>query len=306
MPPKEARHSRWPGEWVAPALRAHLSMNYRRVKPGASVARFVEFYWILDDTAPTDFTQRIVPDGRAGIILNFADPFESRPNNIWQRQPGCFFIGQITAPLLLRPSGPTAMLGIQFRPDGASQLLRLPMRELNDLAFPLDTLCRPLFNQLNSLRDLRSPARALDALDSVLCSFADRARSTDAALSYAIAELDRSAGLVSIAQLARRLGWSTRQFQRRFGDAVGIPPKLFARMQRFQGIFRATEGQEPDWVSVALHCGYFDQSHLLRDFREFTGKTPTALLHQELGLTRQFLRTETMSHFSKTLGAAAR
>jgi hypothetical protein len=117
-------------------------MHYRRITPSPAVGKFVEFYWILEESAAGG-VQRIVPDGRAGIILNFANPFESNTNGTWKSQPECFFVGQITGPLLLRPSGPAGMLGIQFRPQGAIHLLRLPMSQLTDSSIALEiSRCR--------------------------------------------------------------------------------------------------------------------------------------------------------------------
>jgi methylphosphotriester-DNA--protein-cysteine methyltransferase len=89
-------------------------------------------------------------------------------------------------------------------------------------------------------------------------------------------------------------------------DAVGISPKLFGRMQRFQRVFWAVEGTTSDWIDVAVHCGYYDRAHLIRDFREFAGKTPTALLDQEIDLSRHFVQALAMSHFSKTAFGGSR
>src|SRR5271170_5540445 len=140
-------------------------MNYCQVRPSAAVSSYVEFYWMLEDRSPASGVQRIVPDGRSGLILNFGNPFESYTKGVWKSQPECFFVGQITGPLLLRPSGPAGMLGIQFRPHGATQLLRLPMWELTDSAIALENLSRRLFRELERVRHLPSLTQALAALD---------------------------------------------------------------------------------------------------------------------------------------------
>jgi AraC-like DNA-binding protein len=277
-------------------------MNYCQVRPSAAVARFVEFYWMLEDRSSASGVQRIVPDGRSGIILNWGQPFESHTGAAWKVQAECFFVGQITGPLLLRPSGPAAMLGIQFRPHGATQLLRLPMSALTDSAIPLDALSRPLFRELDRLRHLPSLAHALAALDPILHTFAEQSGIDDNLVAYAVRDIERTGGMVSIRDVAGRIGWSSRQLQRRFKDAVGISPKLFGRMQRFQRVFRAMEAPGSDWVDAAVHCGYYDQAHLIRDCREFSGKTPTSLLDQEIDLSRHFVQALAMSHFSKTAG----
>jgi AraC-like DNA-binding protein len=281
-------------------------MDYRQVKPSPSVSRFVEFFWMLEDCSPAIIPQRILPDGRPVLILNFGSPFESCTQGIWKSQPQCFFVGQITGPLLLRPSGPAAMLGIQFRPHGAAMLLKMPMFELTDSALALETLSHQLFHELDSLREFASPARALTNLDSILHRFAEQSCVNDQLVSYAVNDIERSGGLIGIPEVANRLGLSTRQLQRRFKDSVGISPKLFGRMQRFQRVFRAMETDGLGWVNVAANSGYYDQAHLIRDFREFAGKPPSGLLDVEVDLARHFLEEPAMSHFSKTPAVESR
>lgn len=275
-------------------------MNYRQIRPCAVVGEYVEFYWILQDESPPTCIQRIVPDGRAAIILNFANPFQSQKNGTWHLQPESFLVGQITGPLLLRPSGAAGMLGIQFRPHGVTRLFQLPIFELTDSAIALEDLPGRLFPQLEKLRDLRSLEQAAAALDSTLHAIAAQVHSGDDPISYAVNAIEHTRGLISIERMAERVGWSTRHLQRRFKSAVGISPKLFSRMQRFQRVFSAMENAALDWVDAAVYCGYYDQAHLIRDFRDFTGTTPTALLGHEIDLSLRFVQNHTMSHFSKT------
>jgi AraC-like DNA-binding protein len=275
-------------------------MNYQRFQPSIAVARYIEFYWLLEGKFPANYVQRIVPDGRPVLILNFARPFETQTGRAWQSQPHCFFLGQITGPLLLRPSGPAGMLGIQFRPEGAARLLRFPMSELTDSTVPIDALSRKIFRKLEPACEFSSPKLALAALDVALCQLAKGADASSDPISHATREIERTAGQIAIRELARHIGWSPRQLQRRFKETVGISPKLFGRMRRFQRVLWATDCLSPDWVSAAVDCGYYDQAHLISDFREFSGKTPTALTDREIDLARCFLRREPVSLFSKT------
>jgi AraC-like DNA-binding protein len=171
----------------------------------------------------------------------------------------------------------------------AAQVFGPPIYELNDLAIDLRDYSQKLRLEFERIRNFPSLALSLQALDALKAGVATRNRVDDERLSCAVRVIERSGGLMNIDRVARRVGWGARQLQRRFRDEVGISPKYFARIQRFQGVLHAMNNPKLNWVSVANRYGYFDQAHLIRDFRQFSGKPPTALLDQELDFTRRFI-----------------
>jgi AraC-like DNA-binding protein len=105
----------------------------------------------------------------------------------------------------------------------------------------------------------------------------------DPAVEHAFARLVRTHGAVPVAELVRETGWSRRHLAARFRTQVGLAPKAFGRILRFRRA--ASELTRPDGRSlaeIALDCGYYDQAHLNRDFREFAGRTPTELIAARL------------------------
>jgi transcriptional regulator GlxA family with amidase domain len=101
-------------------------------------------------------------------------------------------------------------------------------------------------------------------------------------------EFRKDPGLFSSSILAAKVDISQRRFIQIFRDEVGLTPKLFCRVQRFQEVLKIVEkGGVVDWLDIALLCGYFDQAHFNHDFRAFSGITPTEYLE---------LRTEHHSH----------
>ena len=253
-------------------------MRYREFTPGPGASRLVECFWTLEGAAP-GMVQRVVPDGRAEVILNLAEPFEALDRDEWRTQPQCFLAGQITGPLLLRARGPSQIIGIRFRPGGVGQLLGVAASEFTGRTIDARDL------GLGSLRDAGSIGEA----ERILL---ERERGTPDALVHHAARL--LSENLEVAHVAAQLSLSTRQLARRFQARVGIPPKHFARIARFQRVFRAVEAGGSGWVEAAAECGYYDQAHLIRDFRELAGETPTHLLAGD-ELARHFL-----SHFSKT------
>jgi AraC-like DNA-binding protein len=117
------------------------------------------------------------------------------------------------------------------------------------------------------------------------------------------AKIVSEAGLISVDTLASSTGISARQLERRFLQEVGVAPKLLCRILRFQRIFRSLEENDGRWATVAADCGYYDQAHLIRDFKQIAGDTPSLFLDQPGALTEAFTRKDRMSHFSNILPA---
>jgi AraC-like DNA-binding protein len=269
-------------------------MRYREIPPSARLQPFVEAFWTLEcDGGPP---QRVVPDGHSELILNVGESFEHFDGARWERQPRYFFAGQIRGPLMLRPAGRARILGIRFTPHGAAALLDAPMHQLAGRFTALDDFSPQLQRNLEQALDLPDVLRAVEETLFRRIS----ARWSDRAIALAVREITRSRGTVGLAELASDLNLSSRHFERRFNAAVGLSPKMFCSLQRFTQVFRAISLDGLSWVDTALACGYYDQAHLIRDFKRFSGDTPAALLAPEADLARHFLSRFGMSHSSNT------
>jgi AraC-like DNA-binding protein len=168
---------------------------------------------------------------------------------------------------------------------------------------PLYELSPELDRELSPIRDLRSTSLRIAFADRVPQRFFLRRKIKDRITEGAVSQILSSGGSIETSELAFRLGLSTRQLQRKFKVEVGIGPKLLGRIQRFQHVFSALESSR-DWVQAAVACGYYDQAHLIRDFRELSGEAPAALLAPDTDLAFHFLqravRNGQMSQISKT------
>jgi AraC-like DNA-binding protein len=274
-------------------------VTYREISPGPEAAEFVRFYWVLEDEPGSGpgAVQRVVPDGAAELILNVADPFESFSDGQWRRQPAAFLAGQITGPLLLRPNGRAGIVGVRFTAQGAGRLLGVPMHLTTDRAPAVGELDGALARALESAIDCHGANARAARVEAVLVRrYRSRSRA-DLVVDEAVRQLD--GGAVSVGEAAGRMGISTRQLERRFRALVGLSPKRFERIRRFQRVFQAIERGGMAWAGAAADCRYFDQAHLVRDFREFAGEPPSVLL-QANDLAWHFLEARRMSHFSKT------
>jgi AraC-like DNA-binding protein len=175
------------------------------------------------------------------------------------------------------------------------------MHEFAGTVVPLEALSPRLHRELQPVRDVDSIAGQWRFVERAL-SVASRhsAQSSDAAVGFALETAIETAGLISVSSLAKRVNLSNRQLERRFLDTVGMTPKRFCRIRRFQRVLQAMEEPCANWADAAVECGYYDQAHLIRDFRRLSGLTPACLLGADTDLAAHFVQNYAPSHFSNT------
>ena len=277
-------------------------MLYREIQPTPALARFVECFWTLENDGSTTVAQpeRLLPDGCVELILNFGERFrEHKDDGEEERQPQHLLVGQMTRPILIAPTGSVQLLGIRFHPGGTFPFFGIPMQELTNRVSDLEALSSEFQSELIRCGDEASSLLKIAMVEKLLIERV-RCYKHDPRLVSLVTKLVQNGGQVSVDQLATDAGLSSRQLERRFLLEVGIGPKLLSRILRFQQIFRAVDRHDEGWAAVAAECGYYDQAHLIRDFREFARQTPALLFENSSALTEAFTRKNRMSHFSNT------
>lgn len=278
-------------------------MRYLEIKPSEPLERYVECFWTLENDAGAGPAQpdRILPDGCVELILNFGARFrEHQENGLQEPQPMNLLVGQMTRPILIAPTGSVQLLGIRFHPGGTFPFFRIPMQEFTNQVVELGAVAGQFECDLIA-RAEAAPASQIriGAIEELLV---DRVRhfKHDSWLIDLSARIVHLGGQVSVDELAAKAGVGSRQLERRFLREVGIGPKLLCRILRFQQIFRAVNRNDAGWAAVAADCGYYDQAHLIRDFQQFAGQTPSTLFEHASALTESFTRKNRRSDFSNT------
>ena len=177
-----------------------------------------------------------------------------------------------------------ATIGVFFRPARVAPFLRVAISELTDQTIAIDDLWGTETSRLPSeLCELDEAAR-IDRLESVLRTRLGRGRSPSAALDVEglAASVVRRRGHVTVDAMARAAGVSRQYLSREFRERIGIGPKLYSRLARFQsGLAYAGTRARVDWARAAVDMGYADQSHMIAEFRLFSGLTPQTLASRE-------------------------
>jgi AraC-like DNA-binding protein len=213
------------------------------------------------------------------LVLNLGDVVRRRQDGAGEAPLRRMLVGQMDRPGRVRYEGRADLLGIRFHPAGAAPLLRLPLTELTGQIAPLDAVFAELDRRLHGRVDPDwTLSKRVAAVEEILLDQLDNAAPPDHVVAEAVRLIQEAHGQVSVSWLMDRFDLSARQLERRFLRAVGLGPKLLCRVLRFRQLCEVIDpGETPDWAAVALECGYYDQSHLIRDCRQFSGLTPTQL-----------------------------
>jgi AraC-like DNA-binding protein len=272
-------------------------MLYRFYKPPRPLGDFVDDLWLYDGYAQPHLKERILPSGTLELVINLRDNEFRIYDPVWpqryRRFPGAMVSGAYSSIFVIDTLEDASVIGAHFKPGGAFPFLGPPAGELADLHVDLETLWGR--SATIALRErlcaAPTPEQRLSILERVLLAHLFRPLEHHHAVSTALHAFTSSDGIGTVGALARQIGISQRRFIEVFTDEVGITPKLFSRIQRFHLALSAfQESDSLNWAHLAVDCGYFDQSHLIRDFLEFSGLTPTDYLNQRIDFRRRQLQ----------------
>jgi AraC-like DNA-binding protein len=255
-------------------------MNYQVHVPRAPLAACVEYLWSLEDV-PAHGRESILPTGTLELVVNLAEDeirvYDVEAPRRCRRFSGAAVSGAYRSAFAVDTLEHASIVGAHFRPGGAFPFFATPLGELTDGHVDLEALWGAAAGELRErLCAARTAAGRFRVLEEALVARLGRARPRHRSVPVVLDELER--GESSVGALASRVGLSRRRLIEVFTAEVGMTPKRFARVRRFQRTLVATRRDPaPDWVHVALACGYYDQSHLIRDFVSLAGLSPAAL-----------------------------
>jgi AraC-like DNA-binding protein len=238
--------------------------------PCPALAPFVELLWHYEGYSQPHSHERLLPDGRASLIIQLqSDRQDQMP----------LLVGARSEPMVIETAAQTAVMGVQFKPGGLFPFLGMPGSELHNETVALDLLWGTLARQLRDEVFAAATAELRFALvEQALLRVAHHA-GHHPAIDYALRRFADAQAEVRprVADLADELGLSGRYFNQLFKEHVGMSPKVFCRVRRFQAVLaRVQRVVSPDWADIAAANGYYDQAHFIHEFKAFSGLTPVA------------------------------
>lgn len=194
---------------------------------------------------------------------------------VYSREMGLRAIGAMTVEQSLDLPAGTLTAGVRFHPGLAGVFLRAAPSELTDRSVRLEDLLGRKARELEAcLANGQTGVELAQTLVASLCRVPDRPLNP---VQRAIEAITAAHGDIDLDFVCRQANLSPRQFRRRCLEESGLTPRHLCRILRFRQACRLAERLPRDWAAIALEAGYYDQAHLIRDFREFCGRTPVSV-----------------------------
>jgi AraC-like DNA-binding protein len=188
---------------------------------------------------------------------------------------GSFAAGLYAGPVVIDSFGTASCIQIDFTPLGARRFFRMPMTELTDRMVALDGVLGieglQLYERLANEPDWQ---RRLDLAERFVEERIAAAAAPRPEVAWAYGRILASGGRMPVSDIAGAIGWSRKHLAGRFTAETGLGPKTFARIVRFNRALRLAQTRNEEWAGIAAECGYSDQAHMAREFREMAGETP--------------------------------
>jgi AraC-like DNA-binding protein len=255
-------------------------------RPDPRLCPYVIHYCAYDEETTT-FRRRLEAPGlRAPLIFNFGPPIAVRTPTAggeWQRHAEGFVAGLHDTYALVESSGRQSGFEVYLTPVGAGLVTGVPMRHLKGSVVALEDLFGLLGGLVREeLMEAPSWEERFVIVDRFLLSRISEAEAPPPSLAWALSRLHSTRGAIDVGSLTDELGCSRRYLIGLFNDHVGLPPKLLARILRFEHALELAGGGGIGWAEIAQRCGYYDQAHMIGDFQQFTGHSPTTYVALKL------------------------
>jgi AraC-like DNA-binding protein len=254
--------------------------------PQFPVNQFVQYIWLYESPACSSKkeVQTFVVEGCPMILFHYKQPLTCKSgNNNWVSHPKQCVIGQIKSYGEIIESGNEGMIAIVFQPDGLYPFIKIPVDEITGQIVDLtDVLGKGIKEIQEKICEAKTDDKKISLVENLLLNLMKSDTNIyNNDIRYAISQM-RSNKKISIFELASVVNMSKRNFERRFLEYVGLTPVFYNRIVRFQKTIQLLNKKEDlSFTELAYLAGYFDQSHFIRDFKQFYGQAPKEFSHDQ-------------------------
>jgi len=254
-------------------------MDYQTFTPDSDFESFIKLYWTLNvPEDPASQKQRILPDGCIELIFTLGDDIKRYTSEKhFIIQPRAMVLGQISEPFFIEPTGVVDTFAIRFYPSGFAPFTQIPIKDFANKETPISSVFGEAIakNLESDIANATSTGERIQIVEKFLSIQMRDADVIDSILKSTIDTILLTKGRVAINEILKDELSRRRQLERKFSQRVGISPKQLGRIIRLQETLKMLLSQPAgNLTEIAHENQYFDQSHFIKDFKEFTGVNP--------------------------------
>lgn len=255
-------------------------MIYQFHIPRFPLDQFVEGFVYFSDVSMSHNFDRFLPNGDTEILIDFHDtPQFIYDNSSLKEIQACHHIwasGLRTEPITIPAGNKSEMMVISFKKGMAASFFPFPMEEIADSVVDADLVWGTDFGELRErLLATKDVSLRFQIVEDFLISEFRSQMEVNACVAFAIGEMTYRPDVINIARMNEKIGYSNKHFAEMFRRQVGVTPKSYLKIMRFQKAVRTIDAATNiDWGQISLECGFYDQSHFINDFKHFSGFTP--------------------------------
>lgn len=280
-------------------------LKYEEEVPSLPLREYIECYWTLN----SDFSLNedlCLPDGSASLIFNFSTPYLRaechKPNN-WKEVGNISMHHQGKSSILISQKKPIRLMGVRFKPYGLAPFFQVSMTNLNPPFMIQGEKLEHLFGTLDSTfwEDIGFAER-IDILEKKFTENIKESPNPDVLVKEAVAIMVKNAGNLKIGVILEMLCVSKSTLEKKFQEHVGLSPKILCNILRFNSIvYSHQKDPTPSLTELSYNKGFFDQSHLVHNFRSFTGLPPGRFFRKDnhlIEMLRKSFKSRTLDIYS--------
>lgn len=247
---------------------------------------FIDHFFYYEGYNPEHSVDRFLPDGEVQIIFDLTDyPKFIYDNETLKEIQSCqnvWFSGFRTEPITIPSGKESEMLIVQFKKGKAFPFLSEPMQNLTNYVVDAELVLKSeILNIRERLLESKTKEEKFQILEENLLQCYLNQLQQNPFVNFAISKILSCPNQISIKEISEKVGYSQKHICKIFKENVGVTPKTFLKIIRFQKAIQQIEQQHfVDWSQIAFDCGFYDQSHFIADFKRFSGFTPSEYMKQ--------------------------
>lgn len=267
-------------------------MYYRKFLPPLHLHSYIECFYIWE----TDFLNKPIvvespPSGFCSMVFNYQQSYQvisAKYQSQFISTPQSFITGQATKSYQLQLQGQIGMVGVVFKPSAIASIFELPMYEFVDERHDLRAVLGKEIETIEAkIQDCASHTKRIEVLSNYFSFRLLRAELKNTRIDYAANLIGEQNGLVNLSDLVDEMFVCRRQFERQFLLKIGVSPKYYARLRKISHLCKTIALKQwniDDWQELIFQNGYYDQAHFIKEFKSFTGKSPSFYLKNNIEL----------------------